>query len=94
MRKRFKTRSMIVVCLAEMLAKAFSEKKPLIALNDLMTANDRSDQEGFKFITMGAMSGICNLYSHADIIQMSAVDAVERLAFISMLFKRIDKIDK
>lgn len=75
----------------DIMSKAFNDNNPLIALNDLKTANDRSEQQGFRFITMGAMSGMRNLYSHGDISQMSAVDAIERLAFISMLFKRIDK---
>ena len=40
---------------------------------------------------MGAMSGMRNLYSHGDVDQMTAIDAIERLGFVSLLFKRIDK---
>ncbi len=40
---------------------------------------------------MGAMSGMRNLYSHGDVEQMSAMDAIERLAFVSLLFKRVAK---
>jgi len=75
----------------DLMAKAFSGKSPPIALNELKTANDRSEQEGFKFLTMGAMSGMRNLYSHGDVEQMSAMDALERLAFVSLLFKRVQK---
>ncbi len=75
----------------DLMAKAFNENNPLISLNDMKTANDRSEQEGFKFLTMGAMSGMRNLYSHGDVAQMSANDALERLAFISLLFKRVEK---
>ncbi len=75
----------------DLMAKAFGGNPPPISLNDLKTANDRSEQEGFKFLTMGAMSGMRNLYSHGDVEQMSAMDAVERLAFVSLLFKRVDK---
>jgi uncharacterized protein (TIGR02391 family) len=74
------------------MAKAFSESNPLIALNEMKTSNDRSEQEGFKFLTMGAMSGMRNLYSHGDVPQMSATNAIERLAFVSLLYKRVDKI--
>lgn len=75
----------------DLMAKAFGGNPPPISLNDLKTANDRSEQEGFKFLTMGAMSGMRNLYSHGDVEQMSAMDAVERLAFVSLLFKRVEK---
>lgn len=75
----------------DLMAKAFSEQHPQIALNAMQCANDRSEQEGFKFLTMGAMSGMRNLYSHGDVEQMSVTDAIERLAFVSLLFKRVDK---
>ena len=74
----------------DLMAKAFGSDQPPIPLNELKTANDRSEQEGFKFLAMGAMSGIRNLYSHGDVRQMTAMDAIERLAFVSFLFKRID----
>jgi uncharacterized protein (TIGR02391 family) len=76
----------------DLMAKAFSEQHPQIELNAMQSANDRSEQEGFKFLTMGAMSGLRNLYSHGDVDQMSATDAIERLGFVSMLFKRVDKV--
>ena len=75
----------------DLMAKTFNEQNPQIALNAMKSANDRSEQEGFKFLTMGAMSGMRNLYSHGDVDQMTAIDAIERLGFVSLLFKRIDK---
>ncbi len=75
----------------DLMAKAFGGDPPPILLNALQTANDRSEQEGFKFLTMGAMSGMRNLYSHGDVAQMFAIDAIERLAFVSLLFKRVTK---
>ena len=75
----------------DLMAKAFGGNPPPISLNDLKTANDRSEQEGFKFLTMGTMSGMRNLYSHGDVEQMSAMDCIERLVFVSLLFKRVDR---
>lgn len=75
----------------DLMAKAFGGTPPPIALNELKTANDWSEQEGFKFLTMGAMSGMRNLYSHGDVEQMTATDAIERLAFVSLLFKRVEQ---
>lgn len=73
-----------------LMSKAFNEQQPLIALNDMKTANDQSEQLGFKLLAMGAMSGMRNLYSHGDIPEIHPIDALERLAFVSLLFKRID----
>lgn len=74
----------------DLMAKVFNEKSPVVPLNDMQSQNDQNEQEGFKFLTMGAMSGMRNLYSHGDVPQMTPMDAVERLAFVSMLFKRVD----
>jgi hypothetical protein len=46
---------------------AFGGDTPPLPLNELRSANDRSEQEGFKLLTMGAMSGMRNLYSHGDV---------------------------
>jgi len=75
-----------------LMSKAFNKSSPLLRINANMTGNDLSEQEGFMHLTMGAMSGVRNLYSHGDVAQMGAMDAIERLAFVSLLFKRIDKI--
>jgi len=75
----------------QLMAKAFNTTSPLIPINAMQTGNDQSEQEGFKHLTMGAMAGLRNLYSHGDVEQMSGMDAVERLAFVSLLFKRVEK---
>jgi len=74
-----------------LMAKACNRDKPLIPINALQSGNDLSEQEGFMHLTMGAMAGLRNLYSHGDVGQMSATDAIERLAFVSLLFKRVDR---
>lgn len=74
-----------------LMGKAFNRDKPLIAINAHKTGNDLSEQEGFMHLTMGAMAGLRNLYSHGDVDQMPAMDAIERLCFVSLLFKRVDQ---
>ncbi len=74
-----------------LMGKAFNRVQPPIPINDNKTGNDLSEQEGFMHLTMGAMSGLRNLYSHGDVDQMSATDAIERLGFVSLLFKRVNK---
>jgi len=75
----------------DLMGKAFNRNTPMIAINDGTSGNDGSEQEGFMHLSMGAMAGMRNLYSHGDVNTMPAIDALERLAFISLLFKRVDK---
>lgn len=71
-------------------AKAFNAEHPLIAINGLRTGTEKSEQEGFMHLMMGAMAGMRNLYSHGDVKTMTPMDAFERLCFVSLLFKRVD----
>jgi len=61
---------------AELMAKAFSFKmdsnkgevteEPKIKINDLSTKTKRNEQEGIKFLAMGLMHGIRNIYMHSE----------------------------
>lgn len=75
----------------DLMGRMFRRECPLIPINEGKTGNDLSEQEGFMYLTMGAMAGMRNLYSHGDVATMSAMDALERLAFVSLLFKRVDQ---
>jgi uncharacterized protein (TIGR02391 family) len=74
-----------------LMAKAFNLRSGLIRINDGTQPNDDSEQEGFMHLTMGAMAGMRNLYSHGDVSTIAPMDAFERLAFVSLLFKRVDQ---
>ena len=74
----------------ELMGKAFNRQNPLISINSGTAANDGSEQEGFMHLTIGAMAGMRNLYSHGDVDTITPMDAFERLAFVSLLFKRVD----
>ncbi len=68
----------------------FSTKAPALAFNALADQSDRNEQEGFMHLFKGAMLAFRNPRAHgldAD----SAEDAVECLAFLSLLAKRLDK---
>lgn len=73
-----------------LMAKAFNIGSGVIRINDGTNGNDQSEQEGFMHLTMGAMAGMRNLYSHGDLDTMAPMDAFERLCFVSLLFKRFD----
>ncbi|MCA9047883.1 MAG: TIGR02391 family protein [Planctomycetaceae bacterium] len=73
-----------------LMSRTFNHQSPRIAINDGTSGNDQSEQEGFMLLTMGAMAGLRNLYSHGDVDTIAPMDAFERLCFVSMLFKRVD----
>jgi uncharacterized protein (TIGR02391 family) len=62
---------------AALVEKAFSfdydrsantiNKPPLIALNNLSTESKRNEQDGFRFLAMGFMRGIRNVFAHTDV---------------------------
>lgn len=73
-----------------LMGKTFNKDSPKIAINDGAGGNDSSEREGFMHLTMGAMMGMRNIYSHGDTATMEPMEAFERLCFVSLLFKRVD----
>jgi uncharacterized protein (TIGR02391 family) len=74
-----------------LMSKVFSEDAPIIKLNELLTQSDRDEQEGFKFLFMGAMVGIRNPKAHDNVIQTDPYRTLEYLGFASLLMKRIEE---
>jgi len=74
-----------------LMSKVFSEDKPVIMLNELLTQSDRDEQEGFKFLFMGAMVGIRNPEAHDNVIQTDPYRTLEYLSFASLLMKRVEE---
>lgn len=73
-----------------LIAAAFLETNPKIKLNALSNAQERNEQIGFKFLTMGLMHWWRNNLSHGDEAQMPHHEALGRLILISNLFHRLD----
>jgi uncharacterized protein (TIGR02391 family) len=75
----------------QLMAKAFNEEGPVIKLNELKTQSDRDEQEGFKFLFMGAMEGIRNPKAHDNVVQTDPYRTLEYLGFASLLMKRAEE---
>jgi uncharacterized protein (TIGR02391 family) len=75
----------------QLMAKAFDEKGPVIRLNELKTQSDRDEQEGFKFLFMGAIVGIRNPKAHENIIQNNPYIALQLIGFASLLMKKAEE---
>jgi uncharacterized protein (TIGR02391 family) len=75
----------------DLMAKVFKEEGPIIKLNELKTRSEQDEQEGFRFLFMGAMVGIRNPKAHDNITQPDPHRALEYLGFASLLMKRIEE---
>lgn len=74
----------------DLMAHAFNETTPLIKIADVSTKRGKGLQEGFKFVSMGAMSFWRNMFSHGDEEQIPHQDALAILAAVSHLLHYID----
>ena len=74
-----------------LMSEIFSEKAPVIKLNDLLDRNDKDEQEGFKFLYMGAIVGVRNPKAHDNIVQSDPYRTLEYLSLVSLLMKRVDE---
>jgi len=75
----------------DLMAHAFREENPIIRLNEGRTQSEKDEQEGFKFLFMGAMVGIRNPKAHDSIAQPDPYRTLEYLGFASLLMKRIEE---
>jgi len=75
----------------KLMGEVFNEKGPIIKLNQGRMQSDRDEQEGFKFLFMGAMVGIRNPKAHDDVVQTDPYRTLEYLGFASLLMKRIEE---
>lgn len=73
-----------------LMAEVFRPESATLRLNELKTKSDRDEQEGDKFLYMGAQVGIRNPKAHEEISQMEAADAFKLIAFASHLCQRVD----
>jgi uncharacterized protein (TIGR02391 family) len=79
----------------DLMAQAFKFDGGAIQLSgvEVEAENRESFQEGFKFLTMGMMASIRNVFSHGDEERRSAEECFEMLMFLNWLFGRLDEAE-
>lgn len=75
----------------DLMDKAFSEKNPILKLNDLKTSSHRDEQIGYMLIFGGCMTGIRNPRAHDHKKVDSPEVALEMLVWTNHLMGMIDK---
>ena len=68
----------------------FNEKNPILKLNELHSTSDRNEQEGYKHLFAGAMTGIRNPRAHEHELRDDPKVALEKLAFANHLMNKLD----
>jgi uncharacterized protein (TIGR02391 family) len=74
-----------------LMAHAFTETNPPLLLADLSNQTGRNIQAGYRFLFMGAVQGLRNPDAHEQFAPLDENEALERLAFASMLMRRLDE---
>jgi uncharacterized protein (TIGR02391 family) len=73
-----------------LMARVFDREAPLLKINRGVSRSDRSEQEGFMLIYMGAMLGIRNPKAHDTTPDPPMDAAFEYVALASLLMRRLE----
>lgn len=73
-----------------LMVAAFNENNPVLPLNNLKTRSELDEQEGFRFIFMGASQGIRNPKAHDIVEQEDPERTLDYLSLASLLMRRLD----
>ena len=77
----------------DLMNKLFRSKTPLCPVCDTSTESGENYQQGFHFMTAGAMSALRNPKAHSNDEVLTAKEAMRRLMFASMLIYKLDEAD-
>ena len=73
----------------DLMAQVFNVADPLLRITSSRRGRS-TGQEGYAFLTMGAMLAFRNEYSHGAKVDLSSAEAMEQLSFVSFLFRWLD----
>jgi uncharacterized protein (TIGR02391 family) len=74
----------------DLMARAFAGEPPPIDVRVEDGQSGQDEQEGFRFLFMGAMRGIRNPKAHEAVSQLDPQRTLEYLGFASILMRRLD----
>jgi uncharacterized protein (TIGR02391 family) len=77
----------------DLMARAFGGDPPAIDVRVEEGQSGQDEQEGFRFLFMGAIRGIRNPKAHEAVSQLDAQRTLEYLGFASLLIRRLDDAD-
>jgi len=74
--------------------QVFSEKNPVLRLNDLKSDSKKNEQAGYMLIMAGSMRGIRNPRAHEHDLRDEPIAALEMLVWANHLMGVVEKATK
>ncbi len=75
----------------DLMLHVFDAGKPVLKLNALRTTSDTDEQEGYRFMFAGCMTGIRNPHAHAHDLRDSPDAALEMLVWANHLLRVLSR---
>ncbi len=80
---------------ADLINRVFSEQNPILTFNpheslDDWTMEDLDSHNGYRYLALGLTLAIRNVLTHADEHPLTDLEALEWMAFISAMHRRLD----
>ena len=76
----------------DLMNHVFSVDKPVLVFSEeRRSATDRNWHDGYRSLAAGLSAGVRNVYTHLDTVPVSPTEALEWLAFISAMHRRLDR---
>lgn len=73
----------------------FSEDRPILAFHEHRDSLTKQYlHNGFRFLAVGLAVAVRNPYTHEDDLPVSQIEAMEWLAFISAMHRRLDRVER
>ena len=70
----------------------FSDSHPLLVFSETRSAlSERDVHNGYRYLALGLTLGVRNVYTHDIRLEVSKTEALEWLAFISAMHRRLDR---
>ena len=76
----------------DLMNHVFSTKKPVLVFSEeRATLTEKDLHDGYRSLASGLAAAIRNVYTHQDHVKVTQVEALEWLAFISAMHRRLDR---
>jgi uncharacterized protein (TIGR02391 family) len=73
-----------------LMMQAFNETSPIVKLTNLSNTSEKDEQQGYKFIFLGAILAIRNPRGHECEIRETPDQCLDHLGLASLLLRRLD----